>query len=61
MYSSPPILVLRVFKERGEREVVGKKRLVLASLDSEFRIAVHLPFLKVSRVALKACSSMLLL
>jgi hypothetical protein len=59
MYSSPLVLILRVFKKRGEREVVGKKRLVLASLDFEFRIAMHLPFLKVLR-ACKACSSILL-
>jgi hypothetical protein len=59
MYNSPLALVLRVLKERGERKVVGKKRLVLASLDYESRIAMHLLFLKVSKATLKACSSLL--
>jgi hypothetical protein len=30
MYNSLLALVLKVLKERGEKEVVGKKRLVLA-------------------------------
>jgi hypothetical protein len=41
MYISPPTLVLRVLRERGERKAVGKKRLVLASLDSKFKITMH--------------------
>jgi hypothetical protein len=48
------------FSNKKEREIVEKKRSVLASLDSESRIAMHLFFLKVSRVALKAYSSILL-
>jgi hypothetical protein len=58
MYNSLLVLVLKVFKERGEKEV-GKKMLVLTSLDFEFRIAMHWPFLRASRVALKVCSSIL--
>jgi hypothetical protein len=50
MYNSPPTSVLKVFKERGEREVVGKKRSILASLDFESKIAMHFPFFKVSRL-----------
>jgi len=60
MYNSPNALVLKVFKERGEKKVVGKKRSVLASLDSESRIAMHFLFLEVSRTTLKACSPYLL-
>jgi hypothetical protein len=56
MYNSLIVLVLKVLKEKGEKEV-GKKRLVLTSLDSEFGIAMHWPFLKASRVALKVWSS----
>jgi hypothetical protein len=58
MYSSLLVLVLKVLKERREKEV-GKKRLILTSLDFEFRIAMHWPFLVASRVALKVCSSIL--
>jgi hypothetical protein len=60
MYNSLPALVFRVIKERGEREAIGKKRLVLASLDSKSRIAMHWTFFKASKDALKACSSILL-
>jgi hypothetical protein len=41
MYNSPPIVVLKVLKEKGEREAARKKRLVSASLDSKSRIAMH--------------------
>jgi len=41
MYSSALALVLKVFRERGEREVDGKKRLVSTSLDSKSRITMH--------------------
>jgi hypothetical protein len=41
MYNSPPTLVLKVFKERGKRKVVGKKRSVLTFLDSESKIIMH--------------------
>jgi len=60
MYNSPLVLIFKVFKEIREREVGGKKRSILASLDSESRIVMHLLFPKVSKVALKACSSILL-
>jgi hypothetical protein len=60
MYNSPLTLVLKVFKEIGKREVVGKKRSILTSLDFESRIAMHLLFLKILKIALKACSSILL-
>jgi hypothetical protein len=59
MYNSLPALVFKVLKERGEKEVVGKKRLILASLDSKSKIAMHWPFFRASRVALKVCSSIL--
>jgi hypothetical protein len=59
MYNSLPALVFKILKKKGDKEVVGKKRLILASLDSEFRIAMHSPFLKASRVTLKVCSSIL--
>jgi len=57
MYNSLLALILKVLKERGEKEVVGKKRSVSASLDSKSRIAMHWPFLKASRV----CTQSLLL
>jgi hypothetical protein len=60
MYSSPPVLVLRVFRKRGERKVIGKKRLILASLDSKYIITMHWPFLRASRATLKGCSSIFL-
>jgi hypothetical protein len=41
MYISALALVLRVLRERGEREVDGKKRLVSTSLDSLSRIRMH--------------------
>jgi hypothetical protein len=41
MYISPLALVLRVLRERGEREAVGKKRLILASLDFKSKITMH--------------------
>ncbi len=59
MYNSPLVSVLKVFRERGKKKVVGKKRLVSTFLDSEFRIAMHSPFLIAFKVALKACSSIL--
>jgi hypothetical protein len=43
-YNSPFTLVFKVFKERGKRKVVGKKRLVLAFLDFESMIANALAF-----------------
>jgi hypothetical protein len=59
MYNSPLVSVLKVFRERGKKKVVGKKRLVSTFLDFESRIAMHWPFLKACKVALKACSSVL--
>jgi len=41
MYNSPLALVVKVFGERGEREVIGNKSLVLTLLDSKSRIAMH--------------------
>jgi hypothetical protein len=41
MYNLPLALVFKVLRERGEKEAVGKKRLVLASLDSKSIIAMH--------------------
>jgi hypothetical protein len=41
MHNSPLVSIPKVFKERGKKKVVGKKRLVLAFLDSESRIAMH--------------------
>jgi len=55
----PSYFSLRVFRERGEKKVVGKKRLVSTSLDSKSRVAMHWPFLKAFRATLKACSSIL--
>jgi hypothetical protein len=59
MYSSFLVLILKVLKERGEKRILGKKRLVLASLDFESKIAMHWPFLRASRVALQVCFSIL--
>jgi hypothetical protein len=58
MYSSLLVLVLKVLKERSEKEV-GKKRLVLTSFDFEFGTTMHWPFLTASRVVLKVFSSIL--
>jgi hypothetical protein len=60
MYNSLAILVLKVLREKGEKDVVGKKRLVSAFLDSKSKITTHWLFLKASRVTFKACSSILL-
>jgi len=60
MYNSLLALILKIFKEIGKKKVVEKKRSISASLDYESKIAMHLLFLKVSKVALKAYSSILL-
>jgi hypothetical protein len=59
MYNSLLALVLKVLKERGEKEVVKKKRSISASLDSKSTIAMLWPFPKAFKVALKVCSSIL--
>jgi hypothetical protein len=41
MYNSLLALILKVFKERGKRKVVGKKRYVSTFLNYEFRITMH--------------------
>jgi hypothetical protein len=59
MYYSPLASVLQIFRKRGKRKVIGKKRSVMAFLDFESRIAMHWPFFKAFKVALKAWSSIL--
>jgi hypothetical protein len=59
MYNSLPALVLKVLDEKGEKEIVGKKSSVSTSLDYEFEIAMHWPFPRAFKVALKVCSSIL--
>ncbi len=45
MYNSLLTSILKVLKEKGEKDGVGKQKSVLASLDFESRIAMHFPFL----------------
>jgi hypothetical protein len=48
------------FSKKDERKVVGKKMSISTSLDFESKIAMHSPFLKASKAALKVCFSILL-
>jgi hypothetical protein len=50
MYNSPLTSVLKVFRERGKRKVVGKIRSISAFLDFESKIVMHWPFLGAFKV-----------
>jgi hypothetical protein len=54
MYISPLASILKVFKERGKKEV-GKKRSISTFMDFKSIIAMHWPFFDASKVAFKAC------